>query len=200
MSAHRYRFFVLLSALLVLLGFFFPLYSSLLLSPSLARGPLDQSASATAHFLLLVGNPQYQRQIQAISLFISLLCFLFYWLLLLLALLSLSFSVWAFRSSSSITRNGPIWFARLGLVVLGLLLLCHTLSFVGAVLAFTQRKDLTLWKLLQLAGTPLFWRTLWLFCTSSSFGIWLPLLGFLTPSGLHWFLPPSERLRHTSNH
>ncbi|MBO0780353.1 MAG: hypothetical protein J2P37_16120 [Ktedonobacteraceae bacterium] len=183
MSSHRCRSFVLLGAFLVLLGFFFPLYSSSLLSSYLARGPLDQSVSATSQFLIQLQQRQHQPQIQAASGLIPFLCFLFYWLLLLLALLHISISVGVLRSFSSVARKWSISLAILGLVDLVLLVVCHTYFFVESVQAFIQRKASpppTLWDILQSAGTPFFWRTLWLFCTSSSFGIWFPLLGLLT--------------------
>ena len=199
MVSRRSRSGVLLGAFLALLGFFFPLYSSFLLSPDLARGPLEQSVNATSNFLALLRYPAFRSQIQGVAWLIP-LCILFYWLLLLLALLNLKVSMSAFRSFSTAARMHSILCATLGLVML-CLLLSHTLYFIAVTLAFAQRKvatPLTLWDLLHSLETPLFWRFLFLFCTSSSFGVWLPLLGFLTILGLNGVLKLTAGSRETS--
>jgi hypothetical protein len=194
MSSRMNRFIALLGALFALLGFFFPLYSSEILSPDLARGPLNQSFQATQSFFILLPVALQHDQIQIAQLLFSILSFVLYWMVLLLALCLFSLVASAYRHVSRRSREWSTRLAIIGLATILLLILCHTFTFVVNVLSFVQRRLLTPWETLQQVGNALFWRALTDFCQSSFLGIWLPLLGFLTILCMNWLLRDQKLL------
>lgn len=192
MSSRMNRSIALLGALLTLLGFFFPLYSSELLSPELARGPLNQSWQAMQSFLTLLQAALQSHQVQATQLLFSILSFVLYWMVLLLAVCLVSLIASPYRHVSHRSRKWSTRLAVTGLISIQLLILCHVFTFLGNILAIVQKRVPTIWETLQQVGNVRFWSFLTVFYQSSSLGIWLPLLGFLTIFCVNWLLKTQE--------
>lgn len=184
----------LLGALLALLGFFFPLYSSELLSPDLARGPLNQSFQATLSFFPLLSAANQSHQIQATQLLFPILSFVLYWMVLLLVLCLLGLSASAYRRASSRAQKWSMVLTIIGFISVPLLILCHIFTFLESVLALVQKRAPTSWETLQQVGNARFWSFLMIFYRSSFLGLWFPALGFLIIFSMNWLLKSQKRL------
>jgi hypothetical protein len=194
MSSRIYRFIPLLGALLALLGFFFPLYSSELLSPDLARGPLNQSFQATLSFFPLLSAARQSHQIQATQLLFPILSFVLYWMIFLLVLCLLVLSVSAHRHAFSHAQKWSLVLTIIGFISAQLLILCHVFTFLGSVLALLQKRVPTSWEIFQQVENARFWSFLIVFYRNSFLGLWFPVLGFLIIFSMNWLLKSQKRL------
>jgi hypothetical protein len=194
MSSRIYRFMSLLGALLALLGFFFPLYSSALLSPDLARGPLNQSFQATLSFFPLLSSARQSHQIQATQLLFPIISFVLYWMILLLVLFVLVLGIYAYRYTSSRAQKWSLVLTISGFISVQLLILCHVFTFLENVLAVVQKRVPTAWETLQQVGNVRFRFSLTVFYQSSFLGIWFPVMGFLIIFFTNWLLKSQKRL------